>query len=125
MKISAYIVLVFLTCLILFNSIKASLTYAYFELDPIGFIENLCENKDKPELQCNGKCHLKKVAESQDKKQTTPERIIDFKELILYPNPIEEFELPIRIYSEKQQYITYQNLYFRYNLNVCFHPPRV
>ena len=125
MKISAYIVLVFLTCLILFNSIKASLTYAYFELDPIGFIENLCENKDKPELQCNGKCHLKKVAQSQDKQQTTPESIIDFKELILYPSPTSNFDLPVRIYSEKQQQLAYQNLYSFHNSNNCFHPPRV
>ena len=125
MKISAYIVLVFLTCLILFNSIKASLTYAYFELDPIGFIENLCENKDKPELQCNGKCHLKKVAQSQDKQQTTPESIIDFKELILYPSPTSNFDLPVRIYSKKQQQLAYQNLYYFHNSKNCFHPPRV
>ena len=41
-----------------------TLTYAYYNLDTVGFIEKLCENKDKPELQCNGKCHLKKVVEN-------------------------------------------------------------
>lgn len=125
MKVSVYIILVFLTSLILFNSTKASLTYAYFELDPIGFIDRLCENKDKPELQCNGKCHLKKVAESQDKQQTTPESIVDFKELILYPSPSSDFEFPIRIHSKKQVQIAYQNLYSFHNSNNCFHPPRV
>ncbi|NRD22632.1 hypothetical protein HNV10_05230 [Winogradskyella litoriviva] len=125
MKVNVYIVLVFLTSLILFNSAKASLTYAYFELDPIGFIDRLCENKDKPELQCNGKCHLKKVAESQDKQQTTPESIVDFKELILYPSPSSDFELPIKIFLEKQEQIAYQNLYSFHNSNNCFHPPRV
>lgn len=125
MKVSVYIILVFLTSLILFNSTKASLTYAYFELDPIGFIDRLCENKDKPELQCNGKCHLKKVAESQDKQQTTPESIVDFKELILYPSPASDFEFPIRILLKKEVQIAYQNLYSFHNSNNCFHPPRV
>lgn len=125
MKIGTYIFSILLTALILVNSMRASFTYAYYNIDPVGFIEALCENQDKPELECNGKCHLKKVAQSQDKKQNTPESIIDFKELILYPSPTSNFELPIRIYSEKQQLIAYQNLYSFHNSNDCFHPPRV
>ena len=34
----------------LFNSIRISFTYLHYYLDPAGFIEKLCENKDKPEL---------------------------------------------------------------------------
>lgn len=36
--------------------------------------ENLCENKEKPELQCNGKCHLKKEV------QKAAEEVIDSEE---------------------------------------------
>lgn len=32
----------------------------------------LCENKDKPELKCNGKCHLKKELTALEPKQETP-----------------------------------------------------
>ena len=32
---------------------------AYYELNIDYIIENYCVNKEKPELQCNGKCHLK------------------------------------------------------------------
>ena len=28
----------------------------------------LCENKDKPEMACNGKCHLKKELAKEDNK---------------------------------------------------------
>ena len=125
MKLGTIILSLILTALILVNSMRASFTYAYYNIDPVGFIEALCENQDKPELQCNGKCHLKKVAESQDKNQNTPESIIDFKELILYPSPTSNFELSIRIYLEKQLQIAYQNLYTFHNSNDCFHPPRV
>ena len=126
MEIHKHVFVLLFLLLIIFNSTKASLTYAYYELDPIGFIENLCENKDKPELQCNGKCQLMKVAESQNSDQNTPESIIDFKELILYPSPNTSFQLtqykPIR-----RQYFSshYLNLYTFNNTNDCFHPPRV
>lgn len=124
MKINAYIVLVLLSCLVLFNSTKASLTYAYYEIDPIGFIDNLCENNDKPELECNGKCHLKKVAESQDSKQNTPESIIDFKELILFSSSMESIVFKKIEYIKKQNSTVYQNLYSFTNSYYCFQPPK-
>lgn len=31
--------------------------------------QNLCENRDTPELQCNGKCHLQKEVQQQEKKE--------------------------------------------------------
>ncbi len=125
MKISSIILSIILATLILFNSLRVALTYTYYELDPIGFIENLCENKDQPELQCNGKCHLKKVSKSQNKEQKTPESIIDFKEIILYPNPVVDVILSDKDYTKKQGSIAYQNLYSFNTSNDCFHPPRV
>jgi len=111
--------------LLIFNSTKATLTYAYYNLDPMGFIEALCENKDKPELACNGKCQLKKVAESQDKNQNTPESIVDFKQLIFYPNEITDFAFLNIIISKKQQPTSYLNLYTFSKSYDYFHPPRV
>ena len=103
---------------------RVSITYAYYKIDPIGFIEALCENKDQPELQCNGKCHLQKVSSSQNNDQNTPERIIDFKELILYPISVIDFGLSYKYSIKKQLSIEYQNLYsFEVNSD-CFHPPR-
>ncbi len=34
--------------------------YIEYELNKKYIAEVLCENKDKPEMHCNGKCHLKK-----------------------------------------------------------------
>ena len=125
MKNSSYIWAISLTVLILINSIKVSLSYAYFELDPEGFIESLCENQDKPELECNGKCHLNKVAQSQDKKQNTPESIVNFKELILFPSPESDFLVSNTMDSKKSPLFDYKNLYYYINSNDCFHPPRI
>lgn len=126
MEIRKHVFVLFLLLLIIFNSTKASLTYAYYTLDPIGFVENLCENKDKPELQCNGKCQLMKVAESQNNNQNIPESIIDFKELILYPSPNTSFQIT-QVNPPKRLHFSfhYLNLYSFNNTNYCFHPPRV
>lgn len=125
MKLGFSFFSIILIVLILANSFRASLTFGYYKLDPIGFIAALCENTDKPELQCNGKCHLKKVARSQDKKQNTPENIVDFKELILYLNPINTFEVSLNTRLKKEVFSSYLNLYSYKNPKDCFHPPRV
>lgn len=114
-----------LATLILFSSLRVTLTYTYYELDPIGFIENLCKNKDEPDLECNGKCHLKKIAESQKQDKKTPESIIDFKELILFSNTLEVFVFQQKEFIKKQKPVDYQNLYSFMNINNCFHPPQV
>ena len=34
-------------------------------------VENLCENKEKPELMCNGKCYVRKELTKANQEQTT------------------------------------------------------
>jgi Na+/citrate or Na+/malate symporter len=44
--------------------------FAGFELNQKYIAAELCENKNKPELHCNGKCFLmKKLKQAQDKEQ--------------------------------------------------------
>ncbi|MFK7781145.1 hypothetical protein [Psychroserpens sp.] len=125
MKIGPYIFSILLALLIILNSTKVTISYTYYTLDPIGFIEALCENKDKPELACNGKCHLAKVSKSLSEDQNTPENIIDFKELTLYHGSISEFVFHSDLNSNKLSPTFFQNLYSFSNINDCFHPPRV
>ena len=113
-----------LSALIIFNMLRVSFTFIYYELDPIGFIEELCENKDKPELQCNGKCHLKKVAQTTGDKNE-PVKIVNFEELLLFKQDITGYKLQANFYSLKRENFTYLNLYnFSYKSS-CFHPPQV
>ncbi|WP_152971428.1 hypothetical protein [Lacinutrix algicola] len=122
---STYIFALSVTILILFNSTRVSLTYAYYKLDPVGFIEALCVNKDKPELQCNGKCHLNKVLKSHDKDQDIPENVVDFKELLLYTITLEKIVFKQINDLKKQNTSIYKNLYSYNSINDCFHPPQV
>lgn len=124
MKTSTVIFSIAFSTLILFNSLRVSCTYAYYEIDPVGFIEKLCENKDKPELQCNGKCHLKKVAESStNTNNNEPVRLIDFREILLHSQEIVTYQFYNTI-TEKNNLFEYKNLYNFTSLNTCFKPPR-
>ena len=46
------------------------LVFIGFEANQTYIAKELCENKDKPEMHCNGKCYLmKKLKQAQDKEQ--------------------------------------------------------
>lgn len=123
MKISSIILSSVLSTLILFSSIRVSLTYAYYELDPIGFIEKLCENKDKPELQCNGNCQLKKVAENSTNNQQEPAKSTTLKEITLFVVSKMEFTLS-KIKKAENNNFKYKNLYAFSSIHNIDRPPQ-
>ena len=46
---------------------------------------NLCENKSKPEMKCNGKCYMKKQLKSNDENQNKfPFGVKEFQEIIFF-----------------------------------------
>ena len=87
----------------------------------------LCINKDKPKMQCNGKCHLmKELAKASDaekplsshKKGTAP--ILD----VLIFEEIKSFEIvPVCFGTKEKTNPYYSNLYFHLNSASVFHPP--
>ena len=124
MIMSSKILSIILTTIILFSSIRVTFTYAYYEIDPVGFIQKLCENKDKPELQCNGKCHLKKVAESNTENQQEPAKFTSLKEITLFV--VEKMYITFRtILNRENIQFDYNNLYAFSCIPQIDHPPQV
>lgn len=70
-----------LSFLLLSSSVKVSFVYGWYTLDVDSFISKLCENKNMPQLQCNGKCYLYKIntETSSKKEQTIP--VLDWEKL--------------------------------------------
>ena len=122
MKKGTFILTLFLSVLILYNSLRVSITYIYYNVDTIGFIEALCENKDKPELACNGKCHLKKITKTTNEEKNQPINLIDFKDILLYNQKISSHQVDDIIHQSKSNFY-YNNLYNFKLLASCFHPP--
>jgi len=88
------------------------------------YFASICSNKDKPELNCNGCCHLKKQLEESDKDKTSKETFASkkifelFVEEITIENQNPKFNLLLNIYSQLK-------LFFP-PVRFCdiFHPPR-
>jgi len=85
-------------------------------------VENLCENRDKPELSCNGKCFLAKELSKSEKQSTqTVAKVISLD--IFVPNDILSFDNGTEYIHSIQSISEYINLYhLRYNFTI-FHPP--
>lgn len=91
-------------------------------------VKELCENKSKPEIKCNGKCHLvKELAKaSEDDKPTNPSKKNNSKQEIevLFFQEIKSFVIE-QIYFHNINFIgdNYANFYFHKASCSVFHPP--
>lgn len=67
---------------------SASFIVLNYEVNQSYIIENFCENLDKPELKCDGKCHLaKQIKEDADHKEEAP---IVLNEMLSFVLAVEE-----------------------------------
>jgi len=65
--------------------------YAEFELNQKFIAAKLCENRDKPEMHCNGKCYLMKKlkeAEEKEKKQEQAAQKKGIQDFCIVNNPL-------------------------------------
>ncbi|MFD0836458.1 hypothetical protein ACFQ0I_11815 [Mariniflexile aquimaris] len=124
MKMLSIILSCILTATILFHSLQVSFTYAYYYLDKSDFIERLCENKEKPEMQCEGKCHLMKVAESNTNDDKEPFKAMNLKEITLFIVEQSSFEF-VNNASKITLINHYSNLYCNSISRALDHPPQV
>lgn len=119
MKTAAFLLAFYM----LFKPIIPFVEYAAF----YDYIKNeLCINKDKPELQCNGKCHLKKelakasdTENSKDKNHSSSfeSQVVFFQQI--YTNALDTF-----VVNFKEKVTTsYLNSYKFNFIDSIFHPP--
>lgn len=89
--------------------------------------EVLCINKEKPELHCNGKCHLMKelAKASEDEKPSSSSKKNHHSEIeVLFIEELQSFSIEKNIvYSVITINSNYSNLYSLLNCSPIFHPP--
>lgn len=92
-------------------------------------VKELCVNKAKPEMKCNGKCHLmkelakaseKEAPISSDKKSTHH----DF-EVLFFENKFFSIKSNCEFIADSELNSAYNNLYSFKKSNLIFHPPIV
>lgn len=97
----------------------------WYEINKQYVADKLCENKNKPQLNCNGKCYLKKQlkkadANSDSNKSTTSNERMDMLECILP----ESFCISLLFESSLvQSLVSYSNQYCFSYVALVFHPP--
>jgi hypothetical protein len=100
---------------------------SHFLLNKSEIAATLCENQQKPELQCNGKCYLAKQLSVLD---NSPDEPMDLssnsKELLniwsgLYANPLNKIFIP----NILKETISFENIHYNgFTPQDFFHPPK-
>lgn len=88
--------------------------------------EVLCINKEKPEMHCNGKCHLMQelAKASEDEKPLSEKKSHHSEVEVLFIEELASFD-----FSSEKQFVAktpisfYSNLYSHIDCNSVFHPP--
>lgn len=95
----------FLTALVLLQTFSQELLVVDYQLHKERVTQLFCVNKDKPQLHCNGKCHLakqlRKAADAESKAPNAGFAKMKFEALptgwaalvrpVLYPSPAQLF----------------------------------
>jgi hypothetical protein len=65
---------------VLSQTFSKVLIMAEYQLNKDYIAKNLCVNRNKPKMHCNGRCHLmKKIKQEENKDQENPERKLENK----------------------------------------------
>ena len=114
----------FLISILFWNTFYVSVTYAYYYIDQSGFIERFCENIDKPEMECNGKCHLKEVVEKKTTNNEVPINLIITEKINLFFENNNDLDLHLCTIERKERTDGYFNLYSYTREYSWYHPPQ-
>ena len=89
----------------------------------------LCVNKDKPKMNCNGKCYLMKelAKEAENEKPLSSDKRTASQEFeVLFFQEVKSYQItPIYFKSDVKTNTRYSNLYFYLNSHSVFHPPTI
>ncbi|MFN3916539.1 MAG: hypothetical protein ACK4K0_02250 [Flavobacteriales bacterium] len=86
----------------------------------------LCENKNTPELNCNGKCHLSKEIRAIERSAEDVPGLPELVKVEISPfiTSAWNFNLSNQTYSEQQRYNAYLFVASTSYIKGIFHPPR-
>ncbi|MCV6629783.1 MAG: hypothetical protein OIF50_07980 [Flavobacteriaceae bacterium] len=94
MRLYKYFITFVLLGVISFHSLRQGVLTAYYMVANDSFVEILCENKDKPELSCDGKCVFSKmIAEQQSEMDNVPFEFLKPYQIPLYFQTSPDVEL--------------------------------
>jgi hypothetical protein len=113
---------IFLLIAITFNVFSKAIVWANYEINKSEITRKYCENKAKPKMHCDGKCHLKKQLNEEEKKEKN-EGSKESKEKIESHFFVQvNFSFPIQAATFKTQYFYSPNYSYSHSHSVFFPP---
>lgn len=103
-------------------------TIAYFHLNRDYIAKVLCENRQRPELKCNGKCYLaRKLKEQEDNKdKETTNQVQNLPVLQLFAQPVTAFQFyPDLLHLKEKPGFFYQLTVYLSPASRLLRPPRI
>jgi len=117
------LILVFLGLLV--QSFNKLFIVLDFQLNRGYIAQNLCENRNKPQMHCNGKCHMMKVMKQEQKKdQDNPERKAENKFELICTDCRQTTYTPAFIITAISYPRLKETIYAGF-FTASFHPPQV
>lgn len=98
----------------LFHNVRFTYLVSFYTLSNESFTELFCENKDKPELKCNGKCSITKAGKDLNKEKNDLTLNSFQKEITFYVHFLvseNSFDLPGTYLSNFEYLNTYSFLF--------------
>lgn len=107
------------------GTLKVAGTLGYYLLFTENFIETLCENKDRPELHCDGKCVLSQMMSQEDREKSNGINL-DFLKIptVFFLHAPVQVELR-PVFIPRHSYPAYSNHYHFRLMDRILHPPRI
>lgn len=108
--------------------IAKSVVFLHWKINQSEIIQNFCENKDKPEMACNGKCHLSKeilkIDQPSSEEKSNPLQLTCFNfQFSPFIVSIEPFKLE-RVRVHQLEYTISYVFHYCAEFNPqIFHPP--
>ena len=117
------VAIVILICLVVQSTIQLGIL-GYYQANKEYITRNFCVNKDKPQLHCNGKCHLKKLIKKADREQDqSGSRVNTEQQVTVFILPAQQQLL----HKATEEPVTHKTCYttsvYTSPLNSVFHPP--
>ena len=118
-----YLLSTILLFAIIIQSLGSMVVIAAFELNRDYIAKNLCVNRSKPKMHCNGKCHMHKMLQKEESQSSGPSTPVKEKsEVVQYFNNDQQLAL-ISFDTFYQKIIPYSDTQVTGFYHSVFHPP--
>lgn len=121
--------IVLLTAVVALQLGNRWIIYASFKANQAYIAKELCENKAKPQMHCNGRCHLKKqLAKEQEQERKAPRPVVP-EEVVAAPLPepirLGFVQTIVAVKAERLAYAPYKAGATQGASAAVWQPPRV